>query len=114
MNAPLDVRDPLEEAIADVVQASKDPVVRTVLLLGLASSTRKHARDTIVGATADPHLGVRKSSCYLIERCTRSAFGPLGNIHIGSPEKDVDTAGKRIREAYKKDVKFGSRAKDAT
>ena len=105
---PLDGKDPFEEAVARLSRESKDPVVRTILLVGLASSLRVGARDTVVAATSDPHAGVRKSACYLVERCTRTPFGPGGNIHIGSPEEDVGAAGENIRALYRWDRTLGA------
>ena len=106
LSRPAEGEDSLEQAVAKLAKESKDPAVRALLLLGLASSSRIAARDAVVAATQDAHLGVRKSACYLIERRTRSAFGPIGNIHIGSTENDVRVAGERIRNAYAKDKVF--------
>lgn len=111
LNRPVEGENETEITIAKLAKESKDPVVRTLLLLGLASSSRIAARDAVVAATQDAHLGVRKSVCYLIERRTRSAFGPIGNIHIGSSENDVRVAGERIRNAYVKDKTFRVGAK---
>lgn len=100
-------KDPLEDAVIAIVARTDDAVVRIILLIGLASSQREAARDAIIAATDDPHLGVRKGACYLVERCARRPFGPIGNIHIGSPREDVDAAGRRIRNAYREDRALG-------
>ena len=97
----------LEKAIIGAVKANRDPVVRMILLVGLASSGGEAARDVVVASTADRHPGVRKGACFLVERCTAQAFGPVGVIHVGSELKDVKIAGERIRGAYWVDRTFG-------
>jgi hypothetical protein len=101
--APVTKVDPLEDRILDVVKTTEDPVVKTILLVGLASSSTEKARDAVVASTADADLGVRKSANYLVQRCSANSFGPIGVIHGGSPETDVDASGQKIREMYKKD-----------
>jgi hypothetical protein len=103
--------DSLEKAVINIIKATDDPVVKMVLLIGVASSEGQGGRDVVVEATADSHLGVRKGACYLVEKCTAKAFGPIGNIHIDSAEEDVETAGKRIRGAYERDKMFGMKTR---
>lgn len=100
--------DPLEKAIVEANKATDDAVVRMILLVGLASSQSEAARDVVVAATDDSHPGVRKGACYLVERCVASAFGPIGNIHIGSSESDVRAAGQKIRAIYRWDKTLGA------
>ena len=110
--APVTKADPLEDRILDIVKTAEDPVVKTILLVGLASSSTEKARDAVVGATADSDLGVRKSAKFLVQRCSANHFGPIGVIHSGSPEVDVDASGQKIREMYKKDKTLSERMKE--
>lgn len=95
--------DATEKRVLDALKKSKDPAAKALLLVGLASSSTEDARDTIVAATLDPDLGVRKVANYLVQRCSANSFGPIGVIHIGSPEKDVELSGERIRKMYETD-----------
>jgi hypothetical protein len=105
---PIERKDELEARAIQLMDTTDDPVVRVILLVGLASSKTAAARDTVVAATEDPQLGVRKSACYLVERCTAKSFGPIGVIHIASPASDVDAAGRKIRAVYKSDKTLGA------
>ncbi len=100
--------DPLEKAVIEANKATDDAVVRMILLVGLASSQSEAARDVVVAATDDSYPGVRKGACYLVECCVASAFGPIGNIHIGSSERDVRAAGQKIRAIYRWDKTLGA------
>jgi hypothetical protein len=104
---PVTKAEPFEERLIRIVKTTDDAVVKTILLVGLASSSTEGARDVIVAATADDDLGVRKSANYLVQRCSANSFGPIGVIHIGSPAGDVDVSGQRIRELYGKDKTLG-------
>ncbi|MHC4656147.1 MAG: hypothetical protein ACYS91_14195 [Planctomycetota bacterium] len=105
--APVTKADSLEDRILDIVKTTEDPVVKTILLVGLASSSTEKARDEVVAATADADLGVRKSANYLVQRCSANSFGPIGVIHGGSPEVDVDAASRKIRAIYRWDKTLG-------
>jgi hypothetical protein len=105
---PLKDANALELNAAGLARHSSDPLVRAILLIGLTSSRNEVARDAVVAATADEQLGVRKTVCYLVERCTGQCFGPCGVIHIGSPEEDVGVAIQRILKAYSVDKTFGA------
>jgi len=107
--APIEKADPAEQDLIRALDAANDPVVRTLLLVGLASSPTLQARDAIVAATADADLGVRRSANYLVERCSANHFGPVGVIHIGSTKEEVDASGSKIRELYKQDKTLGAR-----
>jgi hypothetical protein len=107
--APIKKEDKIENKIIQLLKKNKDPIVKTILLVGLASSPTEKARDIIVKATGDNNLGVQKSAVYLIERCSSNYFGPIGNIHIGSPKNDVKKAGEKIRKIYKKDKMLQTR-----
>ena len=100
LNPCVKERSKLEDQIVDAIQRSDDPMVKTMLLIGLTSSPRKFARDAMVRATSDSNLGVRKSICYLISACTGRDFGPIGCIHIGSSEKSVNIACEAMRMEY--------------
>ena len=106
--APIDEEDPLEENLVSVVRATDDPVVKIMILVGLASSPTTRARDAVVAATSDAVLGVRKSANYLVQRGTANYFGPIGVIHIGSPAGDVDASGQKIRAIYRWDKTVGA------
>lgn len=107
--APVTKADPLEDRILDIVKTTEDPVVKTILLVGLASSPTEKARDAVVASTADADLGVRRSANYLVQRGSANSFGPIGVIHIGSPEVDIDASGQKIREIYKNDKTLSER-----
>ena len=107
--APTEDTDPLEEKAIAVVKTTHDSVVKTILLVGLASSPTAKARDAVVAATADADLGVRMSANFLVQRCSANHFGPIGVIHIGSPAGDVDISGRRMRELHEIDKLLGAR-----
>jgi hypothetical protein len=94
------------EAIEDA-KSSADPVVRMLLLIGLASSQSEAARDTVVAAIGDPDLGVQVGAYSLVEVCTGESFTSAGCIQIGSSPSEVEIAAKRLRDAYRKDKTFG-------
>ena len=106
--APTEDTGPLEDRAIGVVKNTHDSVVKTILLVGLASSPTTRARDAVVAATADPDLGVRKSANYLVQRCSANYFGPIGVVHIGSPASDVRAAGQKIRAIYRWDKTLGA------
>lgn len=83
-----------------------DPLVRILMLLALAADPSPESRAAMIQASFDPHPGVRKGVCYLIEQVTGQYFGPIGNIHIGSSTGEVDQACQSIRECYKKDPRM--------
>ena len=106
--SPTEEADPLEEKLVSIVRATDDPVVKIILLVGLASSATAGARDAVVAATGDVDLGVRKSANYLVQRCAANSFGPIGVIHIGSPAGDIDASGQKIRAIYRWDKSVGA------
>jgi|WetSurMetagenome_2_1015567.scaffolds.fasta_scaffold130722_2 hypothetical protein len=107
--SPVNNIDPLEKKIISIVKSTNDPVVKTIFLVGLASSPTEIARDVIVDSTADDDLGVRMSVNFLIERCSANYFGPIGVIHSGSSESDVEKSGQKIRMIYKEDKTLSAR-----
>lgn len=110
--APVGKTDPVEKELLSLLSVTDDPVVKTMLLVGLASSPTVKARDAIIAATADSDLGVRKSANYLVQHCSANDFGPIGVIHIGSPAGDVDASGQKIRAMYKEDKTLGGTIRD--
>ncbi len=107
--APLEKAETLEKEVISVLTATDDPVAKTILLVGLASSPTESARDVVVASTADADLGVRKCANYLIQQCSANSLGPIGVIHIGSPPGDVDASGQKIRAMYEKDKTLSAR-----
>lgn len=105
---PVTKADPFEEELVSIVKTTNDPVVKTILLVGLASSPTARARDVIVASTADGDLGVRQSANFLVQLCSANSFGPIGVIHIGSPAGDVDASGQKIRAVYRWDRTVGA------
>jgi len=107
LKPPTDTVDLVESLVIGLLNKTSDPVVKTILLVGLGSSKTGAARDAVVSATGDPDPGVQKGACYLVERCAANYFGPVGNIGIGSTEASVNAAGKKIRSIYRWDRTLG-------
>jgi hypothetical protein len=99
---PVRVEDEFEGRVCRLAAESPDPAVRVILLVGLQSSKTYAARKTIVVATADPELGVRKSAVFLVDQASGGASGPCGAVGVDSSAADVDYAGKSIRESFGK------------